>query len=180
MITQSINFQFTTTSSVQFLAPVKRITVLDSSNFAFLRQVMLSNDGVQIIRGNYSIQFPMQQLFRAAATAFPSMSWAPVISPQPSNVTLVTSSAATSTASLFATASDEFGNDMTYQWYVSASYTSGFTLPAGVNYQGTSSANISASYSGSIATDQDKYYFFCAVSNPSGTTSSSIATVTLT
>lgn len=180
IITQSINIAFTTTSSVAFRRPVQQTTVLDSTNINFLRQVMLSNDGIKVIRGNYSIQFPMNQIFAAAFAAYPSMSWAPVMATQPSaSTTLITSSVATSTASLFVVATDEFGNDMTYQWYVSASYGSGFAVPVGKNYQNTSSANISASYSGSIG-NRDQYLFFCTVTNPGGITSSSIATVTLT
>lgn len=182
MITQSINIQFTTTSSVQFNRPVQQITLLDASNYQFLRQVMVSNDGVKLIRGEYAIQIPMSQLFAAGFAALPSMSWAPIITGEPTGSTVATGSVSTSTASLFVTASDEAGTDMTYQWYISSSdYPAGWQLPTNTSYvhfQGTSSVNLSASFiSGGFPTSP--YYTFVGVTNPAGTTSSSVATITL-
>jgi hypothetical protein len=176
-ITQSINIAFTTTSSVNFAAPVQQISLLDSTNFQFLRQVLVSNDGVKVIRGNYAIQVPMSQLFYAAFQAYPSMSWAPIIETDVTSSQYIrpyTQSLATASISFFV--SDEFTTDLSYQWYVSSSITQSWQLPTGSNYYGTSSATLSASYNS--GSNGEVRYFYCESTNPAGATTSSISTVT--
>lgn len=180
-ITASVSLTYGGTNSTIFNRPVQQITLLDSTNQQFLRQVMLSNDGVKLIRGNYTVQFPMSELFAVGVQAIPSMSWAPIISLQPSSsTTLYPDTSSRSTASLSITASDEF-NTVQYQWYVSSSESagSGYTLPVNTthwHFEKTSSAEMSASVSGSGYYPQTAS-FFCLAYNPSGQTSSSVGYV---
>lgn len=170
MLTQSINIQFVSTSSIPFTAPVQRVTLLDSSNPQFLRQVMVSNDGVRIIRGQYTIQFPMQQLFQAAISASPSMSWAPYIITNP-----VSQTAASSSASYFnITASAE--SPITYQWYSQASGSIGFgVVSSSAPYLGETSSSLFIN----PCTGLDQFQYLCVASDVSGQTTSSIATLTV-
>lgn len=164
--TQSINISFAGTSSVPFTAPVQRVTLLDSSNPTFIRQVMVSNDGVRIIKGQYTIQFPMQQLFIAAISASTSMSWAPYISVNPTTQTVGTNS-----SSYFnITASAE--SPITYQWYLQPSGSTGFSAVPNLSpYTGSTSASLFISAS----TGLNLYQYECVASNVSGRTTSSAA-----
>ncbi len=180
LISQSVNLTLNGTSSIAFNSPVRQTSILDASNIQFLRQVMLSNDGVQVIRGNYSIQFPMTQLFAVAFQANTSMSWAPIIETDvtPTSSIVLPNTISLSTASITIGASDEFTTDLQYQWYISSSRTNGtWALPTSSVYntfQGTSSVNLSASF---ISGSTGLSYFYCAVTNPAGTTTSSISMV---
>jgi hypothetical protein len=183
MIAQSINIQFTETSSVEFNRPVQQTTILDSTNTSFLRQIMLSNDGVKIIKGNYTVQFPVVQLFAAAFAAIPSMSWAPIVEGDvTASYTVYPNTASLATASLSVSASSEFNNDITYQWYVSSSqHGVGYQLPtdtSNIYFWNTSSIELSASFNGSGSFNPNPTYFFCAITNPAGITSSSVCTIT--
>lgn len=179
MITQSVNLTYGGANNIQFTRPVQQVTMLDSSNYAFLRQVMLSNDGVKIIKGNYTVQFPINQLFAVAVQAIPSMSWAPIISTQPTASQYITpSNISLATASLTISASDEF-NTVSYKWYVSSSESgTGWQScvdTTNIKFKNTSSATLSASYSTAWTLDTSSY--FCVASNSSGQTSSSIGYV---
>ena len=175
MITQSVNLTYGGVNYTVFNRPVQQITLLDSTNQQFLRQVMLSNDGVKLIRGQYTIQFPMEQLYAVAAQAMPSMSWSPVIDTQPLGSQFVT---VPGTASLSVVAEDEF-NTVKYQWYVSASEAgTGWQLTVNttnIKFKNTSSAEMSASYGIGFTPDTSSY--FCLCSNASGEKSSSIGYV---
>lgn len=182
LVTQSINITYAGTSSVVFNRPVQQITLLDSSNINYLRQVMVSGDGIKVIRQNYAIQIPMSELFAAAFAAYPSMSWAPVIATDVTgSLTVMPNTISLATASMTFGVTDEFNDDITYQWYVSSSYNTGWQLPTAsvwVKYQNTSSANMSASFSQSSAAGLWPYYYYCKATNPAGLVTSSICTVT--
>ena len=176
----SINVAFTNTSSFVFGTPSQQVTILDSTNPAYLRQVYLTQQGVKISRASAGIVvgIPLYTLFAAAGEAVPGITWPPIIVTQPTSSANVTHPA---TASLFISASDEpalYGsNDMTYQWYVQPSGSSTWSTPSNtgnVNYQGATTTNLSASF---ITSTIPYYYYECVVSNPSGNTTSSISKV---
>lgn len=165
MPTKSINISYTTDSAISFSAPVQQITLLDTTNRQYLRQVMLSQDGVKVIKGSYVVQIPMTQLFQAAYQAYPQLTWPPIILNQPTGSSVT----APQTASFNITASAEIA--ISYVWqYKGATSSSFVNVPNQAPFTGSTTASLFISTS-SLALSGSQ--FRCVASNASGNTTSS-------
>ena len=85
MANQSINISFISTSSFQYVSPIQQVTILDSTNPQFLRQMYVSQDGVLLVRGTSQVKIPKAQLYGAAVAADPTMTWPPLFTTVPAN-----------------------------------------------------------------------------------------------
>ena len=167
MSTQAINIAYTTTSSVTFNAPVQQVTILDTTNYQYLRQMFVSNDGVKLVVGDNVILIPMAQLYAAAASYDPSLTWPPVIITQPSTGSVTSPGA----VDFFISASSEI--TFSYQWQVMGNTSSSYVelpLPDSI---WTGSTTDTLHISSSRGLDQSTYR--CVLTNLSGQTTSSAA-----
>jgi len=174
----NISFSFAGSSSLDFTRPVQQITILDYTNPQFLRQVFLSQDGLQIVRGKSVSAFPMSNFFAVAAAADPSLSWPPKFITNLTRSVILNPGSTPNTASLFVSASSEFTN-ITYQWYIqpSGGLFSPTTNSGDWHFQGTSSAALTAScFIG--AANHPYWNFECVATNQSGQTTSSVCQAT--
>ena len=166
----SINISYSSTGSfVPITLPAQRTSVIDTTNRAYPRYATLASDSVRLVYYTASVVIPLSQLFSVAATALPTMTWAPIIVTQPTASVAVTHPAS---ASFFVSASSEI--PMTYVWY----YTSASIGPIALS--GSNSGSIYGSYTGSLTsaltcsttsiTTQKTASYYCIVSNAAGST----------
>lgn len=107
----------TPTQSVgNFPAPAQRITLADQTNPKFIRAIILTDSGVILMRPGQQVGIPMTELLHALITANPLLTWPPVITAQPANMTV----AAPNPASFSVTATSELTTSITYQWQISS------------------------------------------------------------
>jgi hypothetical protein len=172
---QAINVAFTTTSSFTPAAPVQRQFFIDSNVANYYRNATLTQDSLYLSYYTTSIVIPLTVLYNAAATYNSWLSWAPFIITEPSN-SFVTHPA---TATFKVTASSNFS--IAYQWY-SQSYSQSVTSST-VYYPLTASAGVFLGVTGSIlyvfntSQSMSTSSFYCQVSNNSGITNTSTATL---
>lgn len=172
MSTVAINVQYS--QSINWTAsfpPAQRIIVGYNSNPLYSRYAMLTQDSLQMVYYTASVSIPITSLFQAAFTAYPALTYPPSITTKPTSSQAFT---APGTASFVVVAQSEV--PMTYQWYVESGSNASFVLPVGTNYQGTSSATLTVSYS-TNATSSFNYY--CALNNSSGLTNTSTVNLTI-
>ena len=169
----SINIAFTTTNSFVPAAPAQKIYSLYGANQAYLRYMYLSQDCLTLVFNSSSVVIPQTQLWLAAASALPVLTYPPVIGTQPTSSITVTHP---TSASFVVSASAETA--ITYQWY----YTSASIGP--IVLSGANTGSIYGSYTGSqspaltcsntsVSVNKSASYL-CVVSNTSGATSSSV------
>lgn len=101
--------QTTTTWNV----PVQQITILDTTNPRFLRNLIISNQGVRGVRGTVAAGMLTADIFSALVTLEPSLAYPPFFTTQPVAATVSYSDATSFTVVV----SSELS--VTYQWQVS-------------------------------------------------------------
>ena len=169
----SINISFTNTSSF-VAAPAATIrTTQYNNNPQYLRYSQLTQDSLIMVYNGYSVLIPQSQLWAAAAAALPIMTYPPIINTQPTNTTV------THPASAFFNVSASAETSINYQWY----YSSGSNL--NVILTGSNTGSVYGIYTGSTTpyltcsnttvNVNNSASYYCAVSNTSGITTSSIA-----
>ena len=173
---QSINIVFTTTGSVVFSAPQQQITFLDSTNTGFLRQMLVSNNGITIQRGSSVCRIPTSQLYTAAVTADPTLTWPPSFNLSNGNPT---SSTVThpGTASFVVSVSSEI-TPTQYIWQdlsSSATTWNNTSLTASI-FSGNSTVALTASC---LDTSLNGYQFRCVATSSAGITTSSVVVLTV-
>jgi len=172
---QSINIQFTTTSSTTFGSPIQQQTFLDTTNRNYLRTMFVSQDGVKLVRGPNVVQVPMAQLFSAAVSYNPGLTWPPLILNQPTSST----GSPPSTSSFFVSASSELA--ITYQWYSGSSSSGSWSALtdhafSGNTILGSTTATLTLKASDTLSLAK---YYECILTNGSGNTTSSVVSLTL-
>ncbi len=149
-------------------APVQQITILDSTNPVFLRNAFVTDKSVILKRGGSVVTIPLSQLFGAAATADPTMTWKPIITTQPTVNNTITHPA---TGSFTISASAE--TSLTYSWYYHTSGSVTWTsLPAS---SGSNTATIKMLCP--LATPLNNSSYICYVNNTTGNVTSSVGTL---
>ncbi len=102
-----------TPGTATWTAPAQQTTILDSTNKNFLRSIVLSSAGIRAIRPSVQAGISIHELLLVLIGQEPTLTWAPIISVQPTNQSCVHSS----TAAVFSvTAASESGVAQTYAW----------------------------------------------------------------
>lgn len=165
----SINIGFTTTSSfVPNAIPSQKITILDTTNTSYLRYSYLTNDSLIMVVYTSSVTIPLSQLYQAATSASPVISWPPIILTQPAPLQTVTHP-----SPVFFTISASAQTGISYQWQ----YQSGSTIWSNVTSTGqyTGSATPALTSSTTNVALQGTSSYRCLCSCVSGVTTSSIS-----
>jgi len=169
---QSINLLYNGTSSISFSAPIQQVTILDSTNPQFLRQMFVSQNGILLVRGTSQVKIPKAQLYGAAVAADPTMTWPPLFTTVPSNLTVTQPASASFTVVV----NSEL--PVYYDWqYLSSS----------LNYWQETSATASLFTGSHIAAltmsltnyTNNGYEFRCVATSSAGVTTSSYGTLTV-
>jgi hypothetical protein len=158
--------QGTTTLSL----PAQRVTISDTTNIQWARNVVLTNLGVQITRNNVSAAILYPDLIAALVTLEPTLTWPPAITVQPASVTVAYSASTSFTVVV----NSELA--VTYQWQVSSD--SGTTWANQGNtgvYTGATTATLSISSASGLTGLQ----YRCVCTNLSGVTTTTAATLTV-
>ena len=140
----------------------QRTSILDTTNPLFPRTIILDNSGLLCQRvGVEPTQLPVALFLAAVAASNPAMTWAPICSTQPVNMTLLAGNAAVF-ASVFTAETA-----ITYQWQKSLNAGTTWTnlTNAGVySTVTTNTLNISS------VTGLNGTYFRCLATNATGST----------
>ena len=170
----SISVIFNQTSSFSSWAPVQRTAIIDTTNPVYPRYSLLSTGAVTLVYQSQSVVIPLANLYAAAVSAYPILSWPPVIGVQP------TSSAVThSNAVYFRVSSSSSETAVTYQWfYNTGSNSNYFPIAASdpvnwKNYTGSLTPALTSSVTTLLS--QSNANYLCVLTNSSGQTTSSIA-----
>ena len=153
-------------------APIQRQYALDSTNRTKLRYANLTQDALTLTIFTSSVVIPLNQLYVAAISALPYMSWPPVILAQPTASTYLTHPTGSSW-----TVSASAETPITYAW-VSQSYSqslntswSYLTASTAIWKGGTTST---LTYTTSSVIDNSSS-LWCVCTSAAGVTTSSIA-----
>lgn len=137
--------------------PAQQVTIQDRSNGRFPRNIVLSSDGLKIVRPTIQAGISVHELIRVLIGQEPTLTWAPIISAQPSSQSCVHSS----TAAVFTvTAASETDIAQTYQWQYNKKAVGALT---------SDNTNVSAADTVTIGT---KVYTFRAFAFATGTLTS--------
>lgn len=151
--------------------PAQRVTISDTTNIQWARNVILTNLGVQITRGNVSATILFSDLISALVTLEPTLTWPPAITVQPASVTVAYSA----NTSFTVTVNSELA--VTYQWQVSSDGGNTWANQGNTGvYTGATTPTLSISSAAGLTGYQ--YRVICT--NLSGvTTSDGLATLTV-
>jgi hypothetical protein len=165
---------FTATQSYSLTTlPSKRQYVLDNSNPQYVRNSILTNDGLYLQYYTGSVCIPLSNLYQQASYALGSITAPPTIITQPTSST-VTHPA---TAYFVVSASVEANTPTaSYQWYSSSVVSVFLPLTSSGQFTGSTGSALTCSNT-SVSMSNSQY--ICVVSNLSGMVSSSIATLTV-
>lgn len=162
----SVNIAFTSTGSFVPGAVQRKMTMIDNTNRNFPRYAYMTQDTFGLVFATSSVVIPLSQIYAAAVSGSPFLSWPPVILTQPTSSTVTHP-----TASYFVvSASAEL--PISYAWFYSSGSVS-WTPVSGSNYTG-SLTNALTSSTTNVAT-QNTASYMCVLTNAAGTTSSSVA-----
>lgn len=167
------NVSFSGLTNFTSSTPSQRVFILNSNLPSFLRIWSLSQDCISFTNNNNGIttQIPLTNLIAAAAAASPLITIAPVITTQP------TSSTVTHTSSSYFVVNATSETPTTAQWYsASALLPNVFNPLPSPNVIFTGSLTYALTHSGTVVADASSSYL-CVVSNTSGNSTSSIATL---
>lgn len=157
-------------SVATFGSPSQQVTILDPTNPKYPRQIVLSQQGIKVIRGNISAGIAISDLLAAIITIQPSLSPPPFIVTNPSDTTAQYGQ----TAVFGVTVTSE--QAPSYQWQVSSDGGVTYTnLANNAVYSNVNSATLSISNSGGL----NGYYYRCVVTNSSGSATSKAALFTV-
>lgn len=162
----------TTNSAVNWANQAQQTTVLYNARKQFLRNVVLSTDGVSVRRGSNVVGINIATLVVACASVDSALTYPPVVTADPVAAS-VTHPAAASFGPVAATSE----LSVTYQWQKST--TSGGTTYANLTNAGvytnvtTSTVNISDS------TGLNGYLFRCTITNAAGSTNTASVALTV-
>jgi hypothetical protein len=154
--------------SAVFTGPAQRVTVIDQTLPGFPRNIILTNNGIYLSRPGIVAGVAAPSLIAAIIAAYPSLTTAPIFTTQPANLTVVAPAAASFTI----VALSEIA--ISYQWQTFNAGSWVFIIPAGV-YSGVNSATLSISNSSGL----NGHQYRCQATNSQGTTTSTVATLTV-
>lgn len=151
-------------------AIVQQVSVGSSpaNNPAFARAVQLSQDVVRVVRANYGVCFPVSELVSLAITYEPNLSYAPIITTEPTAVT------DSGDASVNFTTVVNSELSLTYQWKYSSDGVSYSNATGGVYSNGTT-----ATLTVNPITGLTGYYYKCACTNAKATTNTTAVQLTV-
>lgn len=168
-------------SPLTWSSPVQRVTVLDSAKMDFPRNLVISNDGVSVIRPGYQVGFAWSDLIALAIAQESNLTWPPVFTTQPTSVSVAHPTGCSFTVAVSGQETVP-GSTLTiaYQWQ--------FKVGAGAwgNVYGAQFTNTtSATMNVTDSTGLNGYQFRCAVTTvvngtPGQTNYSSVATLSVT
>lgn len=162
-----------TVNNYTFAFPVQRTTVLEANivNPNFLRTFMLSQDGLRITQGNTQVGYKLVDLLNTAIALYPALTWPPVFTTQPVNVSVSNNNA----TSFFVVASSEV--TVNYQWYS--------TNDAGVNWNSLSDSGVYTNTNTNHINISNTYnlgnnWYRVLANSVAGNTNSGYGTITIT
>ena len=157
-------------SSATWNYPVQQVTILDATNPTFLRNIILSNDGVRVARGTEIVGIANADILKLVAAHDTNLTFAPYITTQPANANVAHPAA----ANFFITDISEISE--TYKWQDSTDNGTTWTnvTDAGV-YSGSNTNTLAISNS----TGLTLYQFRVNVTNAVGVTVSTPAILTV-
>lgn len=94
--------------------PAQQTTILDFTNTQYLRNVILSNDGVLLVKSNIAVGIPIHDLFVLACSQEPTLTWPPIIGTQPVGLNVANNSA----VNFSVVATSETDITQAYQWRI--------------------------------------------------------------
>jgi hypothetical protein len=145
-----------------------RSAQMDNSNPSFVRQVLLTQQGVYISRNNANVGFFISDLLKAAANIAPALTWPPWIQVQPSNNTAVQP-----TAISFSVLANSEVTAITYQWQVSTTNSGWSNVSNGGVYSNATTNTLNISNNAGLS----GYVYRVLTTNASGNTYSNSAAV---
>lgn len=167
----SINIQYNGTSSFIPAAPIQKTFIQDTTNPQFPRYAYLTQDSITVAFSTASVVIPMSQIYQAAVTASPSLTWPPIIITQPNPSQFVTHP-----TSVFFGVSASAELPISYQWYYQSGSGNFTTIASSVsssNYAGATTNALTCSTTN--ANYQNTASYVCVLSDAAGQTTSSIA-----
>ncbi len=102
-----------TPSTATWTRQAQQVTIQDRTNANFPRNIVLSTDGVRVMRSGTQAGIPIHDLIVAMVGQEPALTWPPVITSQPVSAACVHSSTA---ATFSVTATKETDIALTYAW----------------------------------------------------------------
>lgn len=142
----------------------------DSQNPQFNRTVTLTSTGILLTVGGNSSGIQIAEFTKAMAKINPSVTWPPVVSVQPSNSVIGYGNA----TGFGMNATDELGNDITYQWRVSINGANYTNVANGGVYSNATTNTLNVSNSAGLSGN----LYVCVATNPSGNNTSNIVSLT--
>lgn len=136
----------------------------DNQNPQFVRTVTLTPTGILLTVGGNSSGIQMGDFTKAMAAINPSVTWAPVITVQPSNAVIGYGN----NASFSMAATDELGSDISYQWKFGSNSAN---VPASGVYSNVTTNHLNISNSAGLS----GVTYMCVATNPSGSNSTNSA-----
>lgn len=167
----SININFAGTNSFVPSAPSQRQNLAYLTNPSFARYATLTNDSMTFNFFTASVVIPISQLWAAAISASSQLTYPPFILNQPTSSTVTHPTGSTFTIS----ASAEI--PFTYQWYWQSSSLSTFIPTPSPQFLGTSSNALTIT--NTTQSVQNNSQYLCVLTNSAGSTTSSIASLTV-
>jgi hypothetical protein len=153
---------YTVNNNVNWTAPIKRSTVTDFTNPLFPRNIMISNNGIQVSRPNDSVGIAIADLMTLVVAVNPNLTWPPYFSTQPANTNKKAGDSATFTIALNSELSP------TYQWKYSNDGGVTWANATGGVYSGDTSVTLSISDVSGLNT----YLYECIATNALGSVTS--------
>jgi hypothetical protein len=135
---------------------------------AFARAVQVSQDVVQVVRANYGVCFPVSQLVSLAITYEPNLSYAPIITTEPTAVT----DSGDASVNFTTVVNSELA--LTYQWKYSSDGVSYSNATGGVYSNGTT-----ATLTVNPITGLTGYYYKCTCTNANDSTDTDAVQLTV-
>lgn len=163
-------------NNATFNAPSQQTTILDATNPMFLRNIILSNNGVKLVRATTQAGIQTNQIIQAMLSLEPTLTWPPIINPQPSNVAI---NAPTTTANYSFAASGEYDAllPISYQWQLSTNNGANWSnVPNSGVYSGPTTNNLAIS---NVLGIQGTQYRAFANSNAGSNVTNTVTLVTV-
>jgi hypothetical protein len=166
----SINVSYNGMVNFTSSSPQQQQFMLDTTNVKYLRYATLTQDSLTLTVYTSSAVIPLSQLYAAAVNVIPQITWPPIIISQP------TSSAVTHSNAVYFVVNASAELPITYSWYYqSGSNFTWFPIVSTGSYTGSLTAALTCSSPQIPFANTASYR--CVLSDVSGFTSSSIATL---
>jgi hypothetical protein len=150
-------------------AVAQRTTILYANNPLYLRNLVLTDQGLLILKGTTQVMFPVSELIAAASTLEATLTHAPEITVQPDDVIILTPTA--TTFSITAVSDLE----LDYQWQIS---TDGGSVWSNLTDAGVYTDTDTDTLAISNTTGLNDYEYRCVATNTIGSATSDAALLT--